>query len=167
MTDKINASPAAQKLARANKLDLGEIKGSGHGKQVTKPDVEAELEKRQAATAASNTQSDDPPAEAHSSGEPEAERTAPEPEEPQPASGQEQGQAPPKPPAELEEVAEETAKAKGTQLPIVKLTDNLGVAWWCPFDDFSQPGEHFTCGGCGAKRDGGPTAALGDMVSAA
>lgn len=170
MSDKINASPAAQKLARANKLDLGEVKGTGNGGQITKPDVEKAIEvKNKPAETAKPAEPPAPADEGGSSGESpavaEAPAETPPVEEPQPSgdSAQLQPPAPTPPPA----VPEAEIGDKGEVRYIEKLTDNLGVTWWCPFDDYSQPGEHMRCGRCGATRGGGGVAALGDEVTAA
>lgn len=173
MSDKVNASPAAQKLARANQLDLGEIKGSGNGGQVTKPDVEKAIEAKSkpadppvagdgdqaeaAAAAARAAKADAAPADAAPAEVPPAPDPAPRQADTQPAA------APSPPPAPPEaEVGDQ-----GETREITKLRDNLGVTWWCPFDDHSQPGEHRRCGRCGAERDGDGVAKLGDKVTAA
>lgn len=169
---KINASQAAVKLGREKKIDLGEVKGTGAGGQITKGDVAKFLDGAKAKEANPDTTKPEESAEAAAAGNSAgAEGTATSPtdgEKPLDAALDQAGAGATTKAAEKaaqathSEIAEES---DAKTLPIVKAREGIGSAWWCPHCDFSQPGEQLECGGCGAVRKGDRVAVLGDEVT--
>lgn len=184
---KPNASAAAIKLARANQLDIGQIKGTGSKDQVTKADVEmyitdkgrpadVDAAKRPTDPAAAQDPADPavehaPPVAEGDTGKPADTATPVSPQGQPGPSAEDNG-----PTAAAEKRAEDEAAAraaateaatKGT-LEIARVQDNLtSTVWWCPYCDNSQPGEHRRCGGCGAERQGDNLVAeVGEKVTA-
>lgn len=170
---KANASGAAVELARTNEIDLGSIKGSGAGGQVTKPDVQKAID----AKGSGKPAGDDPagtPDPAHE-GQPQADLPAGTPPQGTPPAGDPgAAQASPGPEPTAEEKQQAAAKAeladvkKGTKAEITYVRTDLNGFWRCPFDDHTQPRHFVSCGRCGATRVNPDTAAtVGEEVKAA
>lgn len=139
-----NISKNARDLCREHGLDLGQIKGTGNGGQITVTDVKKHLENLKEASPSSPDSGVDPPgtppSEGNASpaaGEPLVDGSAPRPT---PDAG-----TPPPPPEEALE------PKKGERRPVARILSN--GAWECPFDGHTQLGTS-ECQRCGAEREG-------------
>lgn len=145
-----NISQNAHDLARREKVDVGQIEGTGNGGQVTVTDVKKYIKEQQAGSSAGEEAK---PAKTEevagdASGAPAAAQETVSPPAPV------QAQPPDQPPAlaPLPGTPDESVLEDGRK-EIERINQTTG-AWWCPFCGRSMAHDLETCGGCGAKRDG-------------
>lgn len=132
-----NISQNAHDLARKEKIDVGEITGTGTGGQITVKDVKAFVSAKAK------------PAEGDT-GKPADAAAAEAPAEPVAAPTQ----APPAPePPPVEPIPGVPEDLDEGRKPIVRVNQTTG-SWHCPFCDRCMQATLDSCGGCGAERDG-------------